>query len=133
MKLESCVHLSRVKKRDGKGRHFIKMLNVQSNFNMSEVNSVRQRSLRTQLEALPSMELVLEAAMKLKAGKTGGNSDILPEMAKACCYSYMYDFPDFLLDLIHTAWHEEREPRDWADAGLVLIPIKGDLSHCGNC
>ncbi len=37
-------------------RHFTKVLNVQSQFSVSEVDKVRQRSSRPQLEELPSME-----------------------------------------------------------------------------
>ncbi len=56
------------------------MLNVQSQFFTSEVDKVRQRSSRPQLEELPTMEAVIEATAKLKAGKAGGSSAILPEM-----------------------------------------------------
>lgn len=52
------------------------------------------------MEDPPSMEEVLEAVGKLKVGKAGGRSGILPEMVKAsCCCD---EFPDSLLDLVET-------------------------------
>ena len=35
-----------------------------------------------------------------------------------------------LLDLVQTAWEEQRLPRDWLDAILTPIPKKGDLIIC---
>ncbi len=46
-------------------RHFQKVLNVQSQFNVSTVDQARQRSIRSQLEEPPELEEVREAVWKL--------------------------------------------------------------------
>ena len=70
------------------------------------------------------------AVGKMKNGRTGGSSGILPEMVKVACHDP--DFEDLLLDLVHTAWRERSVPKDWTDAVIVPIPKKGDLSSCDN-
>ena len=79
---------------------------------------------------LPSSEELKEAISKIKNGKAGGSSGILPEMVKVACQDP--DFLDLLLDLVHTAWREKCVPKDWADAIPVPITKKGDLSNCDN-
>ena len=76
------------------------------------------------------MSNIVVALRKMKNGKAGGNSSILPEMIKAVCCQR--DFMTLLLDLVHTVWRERRVPRDWSDAILIPIPKKGDLSRCDN-
>ena len=71
-----------------------------------------------------------EAISKIKNGKAGGSSGILPEMVKVACQDP--DFLDLLLDLVHTAWREKCVPKDWADAMPVPITKKGDLSNYDN-
>ena len=67
---------------------------------------------------------------KLKNGKAGGASGILPEMVKAasCEEAYM----SALMELMHDVWRKCRVPGNWRDAMLVPIPKKGDLSSCDN-
>ena len=78
----------------------------------------------------PFSEELEEAISRIKNGKAGGSSGILPEMVKVACQDP--DFQDLLLDLVHTAWREKSVPKDWADAVLVPIRKKGDLSNCDN-
>ena len=111
-------------------RHFTKVLNVQSHFIMEEVQRARQRPLRTQLERKPSMEELTNALNKLKNGKAGGSSNILPEMVKAACEEE--SFQTLLLDLVHTVWEERKVPQEWADAIIIPIPKKGNLNLCDN-
>ena len=76
-------------------RHFTKILNIQSQYNAEEINKARQRPVKHHLADVPSMEELIEAVNKLKNGKAGGASGILPEMIKAaCCES---DFLELLL------------------------------------
>ena len=76
------------------------------------------------------MAELASAVKKLKSGKAGGSSGILPEMVKAgCCRE---EFLTALLDLVHTVWEQWQVPRDWSDAILIPIPKKGDLSRCDN-
>ena len=111
-------------------RHFSKVLNVMSDFDMSELEKVRQRPTKEEIATKPTMEELKAALAKLKNGKAGGSSRILPEMVKAG--GCRMDFLTFLLDLVHTVWEEQRVPRDWSDAILIPIPKKGDLSRCDN-
>ena len=76
------------------------------------------------------MDELTKAIGKLKNGKAGGASGILPEMVKAACCED--DFLELLLDLVQAPWKEGEVPRDWSDALLVPIPKRGDLSKCDN-
>ena len=111
-------------------RHFSSVLNVQSRFDEDEMEQVRQRPLRAHLERKPSKRELERALGKLKNGKAGGRSNILPEMLKAACEEE--DFLDLLLVLVHTAWEKSGVPREWEDATLIPIPKKGNLSDCNN-
>ena len=97
---------------------------------MEEIQSVRQRPQRTYLENKPSMYELRRALSKLKNGKAGGSSNILPDMVKAACEEE--SFRDLLLDLVHTVWEERKVPREWVYATIISIPKKGDLSICDN-
>ena len=66
--------------------HFIKLLNVQSSFDVEELRNMRQRPPRPELAEVPSVEELLGAMGKLRNRKAGGESGILPEKVKtACC------------------------------------------------
>ena len=71
-----------------------------------------------------------DAVCKLKIGKAGGRTGILPEMIKTACRTE--EFRSQLLDLIRIVWQEEAVPTDWRDAAIVPIPKKGDLTLCDN-
>ena len=77
------------------------------------------------------MDEMLHAVSKLKSGKAGRGSRVLPEMPKASCYNA--DFRHLLLDLLHSVWQERQAPQHWPDAVLVSIPKKGDLMKCDSC
>ena len=111
-------------------KHFTKILNIHSEFNEEELERVRQRPLRTDLAELPSEDEVWDAVGKLRSGKAGGASGILPEMVKAACCEEI--FMSKLLELVHDVWRECSVPGDWRDAILVPVPKKGDLSSCDN-
>ena len=85
---------------------------------------VRQRPPRQHLAELPSLEELIVAIGKIKNGKAAESC------LKVACHTP--DFPDLLLDLVHTAWRKSCVPKDWADTILVPIPKKGDLSNCNN-
>ena len=51
-------------------------------------------------------------------------------MIKTACEDN--EFRELLLDLTHTVWEERRVPKEWADAILVPIPKKGNLTSCDN-
>ena len=79
-------------------RHFTEILNIQSQFNQAEIEKARQRPVRLQLAEVPTMDELTDAIGKLKNGKAGGASGILPEMVKAACCED--DFLELLLDLV---------------------------------
>ena len=82
------------------------------------------------MSAFPSEEEIWGAIGKLKSGKAGGDSGILPEMVKAArCEK---GFFCLLMDLMHAAWCECRVPKEWSDAVLVPIPKKGNLGKHNN-
>ena len=79
---------------------------------------------------LPSEEEVWDSVGKLKNGKAGGATGILPEMVKAASCEEV--FMSALMELVHDVWRKCRVPGNWRDAILVPIPKKGDFSSCDN-
>ena len=53
-------------------RHFMKVLNVQSEFDMSVMDGTQQRQIKRDLEELPSEKEVLKAIGKLRSGTAAG-------------------------------------------------------------
>ena len=111
-------------------RHFSRVLNIQSSFDITELDKAVQRPIQHDLAQTPTLQKLTIALKKLKNGKAGGSSNILPEMVKAARGAG--DFGNLLLDLVCSVWEERRVPREWADAILVPIPKKGDLRNCDN-
>ena len=111
-------------------RHFSEILNLQSEFTLDELELVRQRPVTVDLTEPPSEEELERAIGKLRSGKAGGESGILPEMVKAVCYEEA--FMSSLLKLTEDMWRRGEVPSDWCDAVLIPLPMKGDLSHCDN-
>ena len=111
-------------------RHFSKILNIQSQFKEDEIMRAKQRPIRQEIAEIPTEEELIKAVSKLKSGKAGGSSGILPEMIKAACCDE--DFLRLLLDLVQMTWRECEVPQDWSDALLIPIPKKGTLSKCDN-
>ena len=83
-------------------RHFTKILNLQSEFSVEELDKVRQRPLKPAMAEIPSEEELQSALGKLKSGKAGGESGILPEMLKAVCWEE--EFMKLLLELVKDVW-----------------------------
>ena len=80
------------------------------------------------MDDLPTMDELMQAAGKMKTGRTGGISGITPEIIKVRCSDG--EILDLLLDFIHTAMKEKRVSRNWVDAMLIPIPKKGILTIC---
>ena len=55
-------------------RHFSKVFNIQSLFDVEEVRKVRQRPTRSEMAEVPSEKELLSAVGKMKNGKSGGES-----------------------------------------------------------
>ena len=109
-------------------QHFSAVLNICSTFNPSVVEATVQHPVRVDLAEPPTEEEIMQAIGRLKCGREGGKSGILPEMVKGCGGEMM----DHIIDLFATVWREEEVPQDWRDALLVPIPKKGDLTQCDN-
>ena len=57
----------------------------------------------------PTMEEMRHAVSKLRSGKAGGSSGILPAMLRASCCDD--EFSQILLDLMHSVWKERQVPQ----------------------
>ena len=111
-------------------RHFSNILNIESAFEVDEITKLQQRPVKEELANPPSRQEIWEAVGKMKNGKAGGESGILPEMLKAICDEK--EILEMLLSLIHQVWEECRVPSDWCNAVLIPVPKKGNLKKCDN-
>ncbi len=109
-------------------RHFTKVLNIESAYSSSGIDSLRVRPVRDELADLPTEEDLARAVARLCNNKAPGESGILPEMVR---YAGL-EFFTALLSLVHRVWLDGCVPQAWRDAELVPIPKKGDLSSCDN-
>ena len=69
-----------------------------------------------------------DALSKMKRGKAGGKSGILPELV---LYGGAILW-DRLLELMQATWGRGEVVPDWKNAEVVPIPKKGDLQRCDN-
>ncbi len=111
-------------------RHFSEILNLQSGFSMEELELVRKRPVKDEMSEPPSEEELERAIGKLRSGKAGGETGVLPEMVKVVCHEEA--FMSSLMSLCGDIWRKSEVPRDWCDAVLIPLPKKGDLSVCDN-
>lgn len=80
------------------------------------------------LDHVPTFEELTEALDKLRKGKAGGKTGVLPELL-------LYggaELQDRLLLLLEEVWNARSVVQDWKDAVIVPIPKKGDLKKCDN-
>jgi hypothetical protein len=81
-----------------------------------------------ELDHPPTYEELIEALGKLKAGKAGWRTGILPELL--LCGGG--ELQDQLLLPMEAIWKAGTVVRNWKDAEIVLVPKKGDLKICDN-
>ena len=79
---------------------------------------------------VPPEEELLSAVGKMRNGKAGEESGILPEMIKAACCEE--EFQSKILELVKDVWECGCAPSAWRDSILVPIPKKGEISSCDN-
>ena len=103
-------------------RHFAKVLNVASQHDERELDSVRQHEVDSSLADLPNEEDVQLALSQVGNGKAAGSSGILPETLKVGQESH--EFMCMLLTLVRAVWREKCVPQDWRDTILVPVPKK---------
>ena len=109
-------------------RHFSGVLNVESKFEPSVLNTVPEQAQRSDLDAPPTMVELLQAMKCLTAGKAAGESGILPEMVINGGRALHLH----ILSLMTQIWSEAGVVAAWRDALLVPIPKKGNLHICDN-
>ena len=76
----------------------------------------------------PTSEELREAMNKLKRGKAGGRTGILPELL----LHGGAELQDRLLLLMDDVWKRGKVVKDWQDAEIVPIPKKRELRKCNN-
>ena len=108
--------------------HFTHVLNVPSQYRQEVIDGIPGHPVNWELDDPPTCEELLTALTKLKKGKAGGKTGILPELL---AYGGA-ELHDRLLQLITDVWEEGAVVRDWRDAEIVPIPKKGNLKHCDN-
>ena len=108
--------------------HFKKILNIPSQYQQEVVDSMPTHQTIYDLDVPPTSDELLSALGKLKNGKVGGNTGILPELIR---YGGA-EVQDKILELLCEVWEEGTVVGDWKDAEIVPIPKKGDLKHCDN-
>ena len=108
--------------------HFSKILNIPSEYHSDVIDEMRRHSPRGELDDPPILDELLIALGRLKKGKAGGKTGILPGLllfgGEVMC--------DRLLQIMKSAWQAGAVPRYWKDAVIVPIPKKGDLKDCDN-
>ena len=78
------------------------------------------------LDDPPTSDELGIAMDKMKWGKAGGRTGILPELILCGGLGLQHR----LLVLMRKKWTSGSVVKDWKDAEIVPIPKKGDLKHC---
>ena len=97
--------------------HFIKVLNVETDFDEATVRELDATNIREDLDRPPEYEEIKKAISRLKRGKAGGESGILPELV----LNGGQALHSKLKDLMFLVWESERVHSDWCNA--VIVPI----------
>ena len=108
--------------------HFSRILNIPSEYSQEVIDLMPRRTPFLELDDPPTLEELLSALSKLKKGKAGGKTEILPELL----LSGGAELRDRLLQLLQDVWASKTVVKDWKDAVIVPIPKKGDLRECDN-
>ena len=109
-------------------RHFSRLLNIPSVFQEEVITEMLSQPVCWEID-IPLTEEELRMALdKLKCGKAGGRTGILPEMILAGDKELWSRLHQLILEV----WEEHQVVADWQDAQIVPIPKKGDLHQCDN-
>ena len=101
---------------------------MHSEYAVQVIQQIPEMSPMLELDEVPSEEELLAALSKLKRGKAGGKSGVLPELV-------LYGgggLWDRMLGLMQEKWRKGEVVADWKNAEIVPIPKKGDLMQCDN-
>ena len=106
-------------------QHFSKVLNIPSSF-VPDVIEQPTLDPVLELDGPPSMEELICALSKLKVGKAGGRTRILPELIIAGGTELF----ERMHKVMVRVWEEGKVVNDWKDSEIVPIPKKVDLQLC---
>ena len=111
-------------------KHFSSVLNIPSQYRQEVLDVLPSLPPALEVDHLPppTLEELMEALRKMRRGKAGGRTGILPELL-------LYggaELQDRPLQLMTDIWEKGRVVKDWQDAEIVPIPKKGDLRRCDN-
>ena len=109
-------------------QHFSRVLNIPSSFIPGVIEEQPTLSPDLELDGPPSMEEVWGALGKLKMGKAGGKTGILPELLRAGGIELF----ERMHKVMVRVWEEGEAVSDWKDSEIVPIPKKGNLQLCDN-
>ena len=106
--------------------HFSRILNRRTEYNQLFIDEMVQITPYLELDEPPSYDELVKALTKLKRGKAGGRTGILPELLLLGGGELW----DRLLLVMEDVWEEKCVVKDWKDALIIPIPKKGDLTLC---
>ena len=92
--------------------HFTQVLNIPSQYRQEVLDELPYLPPVQELDRPPTLDELIEAIGKLRKGKTGGRTGILPELL-------IYGGPelqDRLLQLMIDMWKGGKAVKDWQDA-----------------
>ena len=92
--------------------HFSRVLNIPSQYNQAVLNKMTSLALALKLDHPPTLEELIAPLSRLKRGKVGGRTGILPELV-------LYEGPELLerlLLLMDDIWRGGEVVKDWQHA-----------------
>ena len=114
------------------GEHFAELLNPQiGDVDLSDLDSLETVPCFPYLsdsDTPPSRTEISEALKSLKNHKSPGIDEISNEQLKYGANGLL----DRLEGLFARVWETENVPEDWVKGIVVIVPKKGDTSHCSN-
>ena len=108
--------------------HFQKLLNVPGDIDHEALDNIPQRTTKTSLDEIPTMDEMARAIASLKDGKAPGEDGIPAKVWKHGGDNLF----SRLHQLITNAWEMGSVPQAWKDANIVTIYKKGDRTDGGN-
>ena len=109
-------------------KHFTRLLNIPSSCQEETITDMPSQPTCWDLDVPPTMEELDIALDRIKEGKAGGKTEILPEMILAGDKELWSRLHQLAVEV----WVERKVVADWQDAQIVPIPKKGDLRVCDN-
>ena len=109
--------------------HFNDVLNVPSQYRQETIDEIPSHPTEWELDDSPTCEKLTAALSKLKRGKAGGKTGIMPQLIVHCTGAELIDR---LLQLTQCVWQEGTVVENGRDAEIVPIPKKGNLKLCDN-